>query len=332
MRNQSSRVRYRRWFACLAALVLVLGLAGPAVQPERVAADPGDTPGSAPSQGGLYRDLVPDGQQRHHAIATKVLEDAGYATPCGPAIRMERLDHQRTASSGRGRKFNGKGEEWTTAEKYRADQAEILGDASLSEAERFRQIMEMDIANIRDLFPGKYDAAIAEMRKRYDQLRDVLDARDLEWKSLSSSSSCNPPPPTGGGGGENQPATAVAPSLTVRQAHLHAFMEWDYPEQQMTGEAGTPPGPMQAVFDFTATRHPNRDVVVQIAWGDGKTTDVMVPAGTGDLSSAFTHYYPAPGSPGAIKDYVVQMKVIFFGESGGGTSVGVPQRVTVETC
>jgi len=86
----------------------------------------------------------------------------------------------------------------------------------------------------------------------------------------------------------------VSVDLTARQSQLHAFVEWDYPEQQMSGEPGTPPGPVEAVFDLAATRHPDVDVVVQVAWGDGSTTNVTVPAGTGTFGTALRHAYAAP--------------------------------------
>ncbi len=92
-------------------------------------------------------------------------------------------------------------------------------------------------------------------------------------------------------------------SLTARQSQLHAFVEWDYPEQQMSGEAGTPPGPVEAVFDLAATRHPDVDVVVEVAWGDGSTTNVTVPAGTGTFGTALRHAYAAPAEQGGKGSY-----------------------------
>jgi hypothetical protein len=59
----------------------------------------------------------------------------------------------------------------------------------------------------------------------------------------------------------------------------------------MSGEPGTPPEPVQAVFDLAATRHPDVDVAVQVAWGDGSTSNATVSAGTGTFSTSLSHYY-----------------------------------------
>lgn len=273
---------------------LLLALLALAAQP--LWADP-----SGPATGGLYGELEAAGGERHHAITRKVLADAGYDIKCGPAIRMETTDHQKTESWGG----------WDTAKEYRARQEEILADKSLSERERFRRIMEMDIENVKTLFPGKYDAAIEQMLERYEQLRDLLDASGADWKSLTSASGCEPQSPPGGGGGAGDPAPAPALSLTARQSQLHAFMQWDYPEQQMSGEPGTPPEPVQAIFDLAATRHPDVDVAVQVTWGDGSTTNVTVPAGTGTFSTSLSHYYAAPPEQGGKGSYLAELRYAY---------------------
>lgn len=133
------------------------------------------------------------------------------------------------------------------------------------------------------------------MLEAYEEIKDSLTSLDPQ--------SCKPLSPPGEGGRADDPPPAPALSLTARQSQLHAFVEWDYPEQQMTGEAGTPPGPVQAVFDLTATRHPEVDVAVQVAWGDGSTTKVAVPAGTGSFSVPLSHAYAAPAEAGGKASY-----------------------------
>lgn len=65
----------------------------------------------------------------------------------GPAIKMEKEDHQQTASWGSSR----------DAREYCAKQKELI------EQGKFRETVQMDIDDIRSKFDNKYDGAITEM-------------------------------------------------------------------------------------------------------------------------------------------------------------------------
>lgn len=65
----------------------------------------------------------------------------------GPAIRMEPLDHQDTASWGNSRR----------AQLWRARQKELI------DAGKFREAQQMDIDDIRAKFGPKYDEGIKQM-------------------------------------------------------------------------------------------------------------------------------------------------------------------------
>lgn len=71
----------------------------------------------------------------------------GLETADGPAIVMEKGDHQETASWGNSRE----------AREYRAKQAELVKQG------KFEEAMQMDIDDIHDKFGSKYDDAIAQM-------------------------------------------------------------------------------------------------------------------------------------------------------------------------
>lgn len=72
----------------------------------------------------------------------------------GPAIKMEKADHRKTASCGSSRE----------AREYQAAQKELIDKG------RFREAVQMDIDDIREKFGSKYDGAIAEMLKYVDKL------------------------------------------------------------------------------------------------------------------------------------------------------------------
>lgn len=106
-------------------------------------------------EGGSYREVKPhsDGsiQEVHHMPADE-------ASPLyfkdGPAIRMEKEDHRKTASWGSS----------LEARQYRAEQAEKIKNGD------FRGAVQMDIDDIKEKFPDKYDKAIEQMMKYVDKL------------------------------------------------------------------------------------------------------------------------------------------------------------------
>ena len=107
-----------------------------------------------PKSGGTYGELkgqwggnLENGdppQEIHHMPANSV---NGLETADGPAIVMEKGDHQETASWGNSRE----------AREYRAKQAELVKQG------KFEEAMQMDIDDIHDKFGSKYDDAIAQM-------------------------------------------------------------------------------------------------------------------------------------------------------------------------
>ena len=106
-------------------------------------------------EGGSYREVkkMCDGRihEVHHmpAKSTSFLEELD-----GPAIKMDKLDHQKTASWGNS----------IEAREYRKMQQELV------ESGKFKKALELDIEDIIDKFPGKYDNAIKEMLEYVNKL------------------------------------------------------------------------------------------------------------------------------------------------------------------
>lgn len=106
-------------------------------------------------EGGSYREVkkMCDGRihEVHHmpAKSTSFLEELD-----GPAIKMDKLDHQKTASWGNS----------IEAREYRKMQQELV------ESGKFKKALELDIEDIIDKFPGKYDNAIKEMLEYVNEL------------------------------------------------------------------------------------------------------------------------------------------------------------------
>ncbi len=106
-------------------------------------------------KGGSYKDVKVDGEgdvyEVHHMPADSASSlDRGD----GPAIKMEKEDHRKTASCGMSRE----------AREYREIQKELIEEG------RFREALQMDIDDIRENFGDKYDEAIEEMLAYVDQL------------------------------------------------------------------------------------------------------------------------------------------------------------------
>ncbi len=94
--------------------------------------------------GGSYGSMSSYGGERHHCPANSV---NGLTTYSGPAIRMLKEDHARTASYGSS----------AAAVAYRSEQKALIQQG------KFEEAMQMDIDDIRSLFGSKYNDAIDEM-------------------------------------------------------------------------------------------------------------------------------------------------------------------------
>ena len=112
-------------------------------------------------EGGSYRDIkkLCDGttHEVHHmpAKSTSFLDEFD-----GPAIKMEKLDHQKTASWGNS----------LEAREYRELQKELIDNG------KFKEAIKMDIDDITSKFGDKYDNAIKEMLEYVDklELEDII--------------------------------------------------------------------------------------------------------------------------------------------------------------
>lgn len=106
-------------------------------------------------EGGRFRDVYVEGEGDKYEIHHMPADSASFLPrDDGPAIRMEKLDHQQTASWGSSHE----------AREYRQMQRNLV------EQGKFREAIEMDISDIRDKFGDKYDTAIREMLEYVDQL------------------------------------------------------------------------------------------------------------------------------------------------------------------
>jgi filamentous hemagglutinin len=106
---------------------------------------------NADISGGAHRDTskpVNDGLDSHHCPAKTCYSDAPISSSDGPAIKMDPVDHQRTASYGSS----------PEAKAYRAEQQKLLQEGKLKEA------IEMDVQDIRSKFGSKYDEALKQMQ------------------------------------------------------------------------------------------------------------------------------------------------------------------------
>lgn len=111
------------------------------------------------TKGGSYKELKKAGYgdatepptEIHHTpadSASKLERDDG------PAIAMEKKDHQKTASFGSSRE----------AKEYREVQKQNIDSGNI------RKAIEMDINDLRSKFGNKYDKGIEQMLKYVDQL------------------------------------------------------------------------------------------------------------------------------------------------------------------
>ena len=106
-------------------------------------------------KGGSYRDVkrTSDGNTHevHHMPADSVSK---LERDDGPAIKMEKADHHKTASFGSTKE----------AREYRDIQKGLIEEG------KFREALQMDIDDIHEKFGDKYDDAIAEMMEYVDKL------------------------------------------------------------------------------------------------------------------------------------------------------------------
>ena len=109
----------------------------------------------AEKKGGSYKEVKEnsegDTHEVHHMPADSV---SPLEYNDGPAIKMEKEDHRKTASCGNSKE----------AREYRAQQQKLI------EQGKFREALQMDIDDICDKFGDKYDDAIAEMMEYVDKL------------------------------------------------------------------------------------------------------------------------------------------------------------------
>ena len=94
--------------------------------------------------GGAWSDVAAAGGERHHMPADSV---SPLSREEGPVIRMDRDDHMDTKSWGSG----------NAAKAYRTKQQELIDQGNFKEAQ------DMDVKEVQQKFPGKYDAGIQQM-------------------------------------------------------------------------------------------------------------------------------------------------------------------------
>lgn len=94
--------------------------------------------------GGAYKNVPSKGGEVHHMPANSV---SPLSRGTGPGIRMDKLDHRKTASWGSSRE----------ARIYREKQKTLINQGKFAEAQY------MDIIDIRNKFGSKYDRGIQQM-------------------------------------------------------------------------------------------------------------------------------------------------------------------------
>ncbi len=106
-------------------------------------------------EGGAYSEVKKNSDGDTHEVNHMPSDSASYLeTKDGPAIKMEKADHFKTASWGASKE----------AKEYRAEQKRLIDEG------KFREALQMDIDDIHEKFGDKYDNAIAEMLVYVDKL------------------------------------------------------------------------------------------------------------------------------------------------------------------
>ncbi|MFG1778414.1 polymorphic toxin-type HINT domain-containing protein [Micromonospora sp. NPDC049048] len=114
-----------------------------------------------PYRGGQHKDLhALEGQiERNHMPANQAMQAVfGISEGQGLAIQMSKADHHKTLSWGSSH----------VGKQHRAHQMYLLRQGRLSEA------LDLDINQIKNDFPGRYDAAIDEMRGSMPALLNAI--------------------------------------------------------------------------------------------------------------------------------------------------------------
>ena len=114
-----------------------------------------DTDVKEEKKGGSYADVKKTSDGSTHEVHHMPADNASnLERDDGPAIRMEKEDHRKTASCGNSRE----------AREYREKQRKLIEEG------KFREALQMDIDDIHEKFGDKYDEEIAEMLEYVDKL------------------------------------------------------------------------------------------------------------------------------------------------------------------
>lgn len=106
-------------------------------------------------EGGSYREIKKSCDGATHEVHHMPADGASPLDKFdGPAIKMEKLDHQKTASWGNS----------IEARDYRKMQSDLIENG------KFREAVELDIQDIKSKFPSKYDEAIKDMLEYVNKL------------------------------------------------------------------------------------------------------------------------------------------------------------------
>lgn len=106
-------------------------------------------------KGGSYSEVFKEGEGDRYEVHHMPAYSSSYLDlKDGPAIKMEKEDHKKTASWGNSRE----------AREFRDRQRELVSKGN------FREALQMDIDDIHEKFGDKYDDAIAEMLEYVDKL------------------------------------------------------------------------------------------------------------------------------------------------------------------
>ena len=104
--------------------------------------------------GGRYADIHKnkvENTEDHHCPADSASE---LSIDDGPAIKMDKEDHMKTASWGRSKE----------AQEYREKQKDLFSQG------KFKEAVQMDIEDIRSKFGDKYEEGISQMLEYVDKL------------------------------------------------------------------------------------------------------------------------------------------------------------------
>jgi hypothetical protein len=128
--------------------------------------------------GGSYSSVRNSGTggQVHHMPAFKSfngLVELTYGK--GPAIWMETADHRATLSCGSS----------NTAKDHRTKQIALI------KQNKFEEAMNLDIADVQSLFPGKYDAAIKQAKAYYLTIKPLTAPKVVAPDTTTPDNSCS---------------------------------------------------------------------------------------------------------------------------------------------